>query len=73
MENRSRPQGLAVRGRKPLQDLTSQRNNRQSSNLGPSGGLKQVKLFQSMTPFEMLFLDKHSAAFVLIIHQKGIL
>jgi len=41
MENRSRPQGLAVRGRKPLQDLTSQRNNRQTSNLGPSGGLKQ--------------------------------
>ena len=45
MENRSRPQGLAVRGRKPLQDLTSQRNNRQTSNLGPSGGLKQVKTF----------------------------
>ena len=83
MENRRNGQGLAVRGRRPLSDLTSQHSNRQTTNVSTFGGLKQVKIFFISTlwwsvndlprsaPFEMLFLATHSGSFVLIIHQKG--
>ena len=83
MENRRNGQGLAVRGRRPLSDLTSQHSNRQTTNVSTFGGLKQVKIIFISTlwwsvndlprsaPFEMLFLATHSGSFVLIIHQKG--
>lgn len=41
MENRRNGQGLAVRGRRPLSDLTSQHSNRQTTNVSTFGGLKQ--------------------------------